>query len=178
MISSEEEALRAVLARVQNQHDTCYAAAEPDFELMPMYFLLKRGETHLSLGIPSIPPGGKDMVVALVAAKAADEGCDGYVFTSEGWTVPPENVALVLPGESLSGRPDRIEVLNVEAGLAGGQSAFLIAHIKRTPDHSPVLEWKSVIYNEAGGENCQSRFNIFNPRAPQVPDSFVSHRQH
>ena len=169
--------LSTMLEQARGAHENFYKDEAYDYELMPMYFLSQGEEKTILVAIGDMPPEAKDAVVAMVRGMADKEQCDGYVYNSEGWTIPPEAMPLHVPGESFSKRPDRIEILLLEAGLRSGGHAMQKAVIHRTPGSSPRLEWDPPIFEGDEAGRITSRFNLWDPQVPKV-EKFPSQARH
>ena len=166
-----KQRLQEMLESTMDQHDKRYA--EDTSEIMPMYWLYKGAAIH-TMAMVDMPRSGfeKNMLVRQIGQLAEKDQCDGFTFSNEGWTLPAE-LMHTHTGGYISDRPERIEILNVEAGVSSGYSAILVADMQRHDDRV-VLVRREILFAGEDGATYQSRFNIFNP---QVPAGYNAVRQ-
>jgi hypothetical protein len=163
-VSDANTRILAMLASTMEQHVNRYASDIS--ELAPMYFLYKGDKVHtMAVTLMEGDPRQRSALAGVIAEMAKKEGCDGYTFSMEAWSLPPEK-AHTHTGGSLADNPHRIEILNVEAGTIDGGHGVLVADIQRPTPEQVVLVQRPPVISGQGGAKLQSRFNIFNPVVP------------
>ncbi len=164
----DSDRIRRMLQSTMDQHITRYA--DDPSEIVPMYFLYRGDAVHTVALTPftSGNPAERTALAAQVAEIARQEDCDGFTFSSEAWTLPPE-MSHTHDGGSISDRPDRVEVLNVHAGTRDGGAGVYIADMERPDEETVVLKPREMMIQGEGGFTLESRFNIFNPAKMDHP---------
>lgn len=164
------EVLKQMYAVVRDITTTFYGGAEHDFELHPMYLLFQGEKLYAPVILANLPEDslGKNLLVLKIRAMADEHKCDGWIFLSEGWTLPEEKIKDYAGGLRFSEQPDRVEVLSICGGLESGETFGGRALITRTPGQPPQLQWEEPMYSTDGGTNIRARWNIYDM---QVPDA-------
>ena len=178
MDQEKKNLLSEMLTGMRQAHENFYAGEEHDYELMPMYLLYRGAEIHTVVGLADMPqePAHRSALAQEVRRIAEQQGCDGFAFNSEGWTLPPQNMDSAVPGESFAERPDRVEILMVNVGTHTGEQAMQTANIVRKEGESVHLYWNEPVFPEEE-ESLQSRMN---PWFSVVPEGVgrASHTRH